>query len=243
MINESTRETEQANHYVTGLESYFRQHAPHPTENEAKMEWASPITRVILKWIGKGQCVLDLGCHKGHISALIQKAGNKVTGVDLPAVAKSAHELHGIDVVGHDLNKPLPFEDNQFDVVLAASVLDYLVNDLTFLRECYRVLRPAGMLVLVVPNEVSLYRRIITLLGRMDRDFDSPYNYHALHRYSLKGIQSLVSHAGFNVISYEKCPKGYSNIPLRCWLESKLPITFATDIAVKAIKPSANGGN
>ena len=58
----------------------------------------------------------------------------------------------------HDLTKPLPFEDNTVSVVYGAHVLEhlYLVDAQKLLSECKRVLRPGGVIRLVVPDLCSM---------------------------------------------------------------------------------------
>ena len=220
---------------IRGIERYYREHAAHPGAESGDLEAvrALPTTRVVLRWAGSDRRVLDLGCHDGDLSALLRDQGNDVTGVDLPRMVDVARRRHGLDAMAHDLNQPLPFEAASFDLVVAVSVLDDIADDLGFLRECRRVLVPGGELIVVVPNEVSLYRRIQTLLGRSSREWAAPTGYHSLNRYTLRGIRTLLKVAGFEVSGQEKCPKRYSRIPLRYRIESLLPATFATDLALR----------
>ncbi len=57
-------------------------------------------------------------------------------------------------VVQHDITKGLPYEDDQFDAVYHSHVLEHLDpgDGEKLLDECYRVLRPGGVLRIVVPN-------------------------------------------------------------------------------------------
>ncbi len=224
---------------VSGVQRHYRLNAPHPGADSDAVERirALPITRIILDWVGEGRRVLDLGCHDGDISALVRDAGNEVVGVDLPEMVEVAQRRHGLEAVAHDLNRPLPFPDGDFDTVVAASILDDIPDDLTFLEECRRVLTKGGELIVVVPNEVSLYRRFQSLLGGSSRDYTATTGYHTLHCYTLRGIRTLVNTAGFEVVEHAKCPKRYSRIPLRYHLERLLPATFATDLAIRAVRP------
>ncbi len=54
----------------------------------------------------------------------------------------------------HDLRKPLPFESNHFSVVYHSHVLEHLDRGdaCRLLQECHRVMRPGGVLRVVVPD-------------------------------------------------------------------------------------------
>jgi predicted SAM-dependent methyltransferase len=82
------------------------------------------------------------------------------TNVDLrPAAA---------DVLAVDLRQPLPFPDRSFDAVYASHVVEHLVPSeaLDLLREARRVLRPQGIVRLVVPD---LERSVRGYLASLDR--------------------------------------------------------------------------
>jgi len=224
---------------VAGVQQHYQDFAPHPAGEHTDDGWikALPITQAILDWVGTGNRVLDLGCHEGDISVLIRDLGNDVVGIDLPELAEQATQRYGIEAIGHDLNEPFPFDDGAFDVVVTASVLDDIPDDLSYLRECHRVLKPGGTVIVVVPNEASWFRRLQMLFGGMSRDFTLPTGYHTLHWYTLKGIKTLLGVAGFEISAHRKCPKRYSGFPMRYWIERILPTTFAADLAIKGVKP------
>lgn len=82
-----------------------------------------------------GKRVLDIGCGR-----------NKLPG----AVGIDFLDLPGVDYVA-DLNKPLPLEDESFDVVFANQVFEHVSNMIGLVGECHRVLRHGGILVVHVP--------------------------------------------------------------------------------------------
>ncbi|MFC1498157.1 class I SAM-dependent methyltransferase [Verrucomicrobiota bacterium] len=223
---------------TAAIEKHYHARPPHATDKEYE-GWIKdqPCTHAALAWIGSGHRVVDLGCHKGDISAVIRDNDNDVTGVDFESFTQIAHETYGLKVKPHDLNKPFPFEDGQFDVVVAISILDYIPGDLAFLKDCLRILEPGGMLIVGVPNAVSIYNRIATLMGKAGRNFNDDDGYHTLNYYTAGGFIQLLEKAGFIIKDQRKCPKAYSKIPLRRIVETILPITFATDMAFKAVKP------
>lgn len=58
------------------------------------------------------------------------------------------------DIFIHDLKKPLPFENDSFGAVYASHVLEhlYLSQARNLLKECFRVLKPGGILRIMVPD-------------------------------------------------------------------------------------------
>ena len=67
-------------------------------------------------------------------------------------------ELLGIswsqDILTHDVRAPLPFENNYLSAIYASHLLEhlYLEEARCLLQECLRVLRPRGVLRIVVPD-------------------------------------------------------------------------------------------
>ena len=82
--------------------------------------------------------LLNLGCGSHHHAAWLN--------VDLVSGDDS--------VLEHDLNKPLPFPAERFRAVYHSHVLEHLPRHKApaFLRECHRVLKPGGIIRVVVPN-------------------------------------------------------------------------------------------
>ena len=70
-----------------------------------------------------------------------------------------------IDYITTDLFSPLadvkadicnlPFEDNQYDVILCNHVLEHIPDDTKAMQELYRVLKPGGMAILQIPQELN----------------------------------------------------------------------------------------
>ena len=50
----------------------------------------------------------------------------------------------------------LPFEDNSFDVVFCNHVLEHITDDTKAMNELYRVLKPGGMGIFQIPQDLSL---------------------------------------------------------------------------------------
>jgi len=49
----------------------------------------------------------------------------------------------------------LPFEDNQYDVLFCNHVLEHIPDDTKAMQELYRVLKPGGMAILQIPQDLK----------------------------------------------------------------------------------------
>ena len=97
--------------------------------------------------------VLEVGSGSGGPAVyLAAKRGCRVTGVDINEHgirnAKVLAESNGLsDRVRFetvDANKPLPFANESFDVIVSNDAMCHIANRLDALREWYRLLRPGG---------------------------------------------------------------------------------------------------
>ncbi|MFQ5849126.1 MAG: methyltransferase domain-containing protein [Candidatus Binatia bacterium] len=57
-------------------------------------------------------------------------------------------------------NATFPFKGGSFDYVLSRESIEHLENQASFVRECARVLKPGGKLVLTTPNVLHLISRL-----------------------------------------------------------------------------------
>ncbi|SFB14745.1 Methyltransferase domain-containing protein [Flavobacterium swingsii] len=49
----------------------------------------------------------------------------------------------------------LPFQDNQYDIILCNHVLEHIPDDTKAMQELFRVLKPNGMAILQIPQDLS----------------------------------------------------------------------------------------
>jgi SAM-dependent methyltransferase len=119
--------------------------------------------------------VVDLGCGKAPYRDDVIKSGGEYVGVDW---SNSLHEIQP-DVLA-DLTQPLPFENNDADTLLCFQVLEHLPTPGPFLKECFRMLKPGGSLILSVPFQWRVH--------------EAPYDY---YRYTRYGLEYLLQEAGF----------------------------------------------
>ncbi len=67
----------------------------------------------------------------------------------------SKREGYSIDIVHYDMTKPLPFEDQSFDIIFHPVSNCYVEDVKSIFKECYRVLKPGGIFVSGLDNGIN----------------------------------------------------------------------------------------
>lgn len=135
----------------------------------------------VLKKLAEGaNKVLDLGCGEGTRLNLVLTKKQQGTGVDISptAINLGRKRYPGINFVKADLEK-IPLENDSFDLIYSAYVLEHLSDPEQVLKEAIRLMKKEGFLVLIAPNYGSPNRaspsykgaRVKKLLIGIARDF------------------------------------------------------------------------
>jgi predicted SAM-dependent methyltransferase len=86
----------------------------------------------------------------------------------------------GEGVIAYDLKKGIPFDNNLFDVVYHSHVLEHFPKNeaKSFITECYRVLKPGGIMRVAVPDLERIVREyLIHMEGALNGSKESAQNY------------------------------------------------------------------
>jgi SAM-dependent methyltransferase len=113
----------------------------------------------------EGLKFLELSCGDAFFLERLVKEGVSATGTTYHDRQKDyirgRDYPEGVHVDGGiDLNKPLPYADNSFDVVYSTEVIEHLEGHRNFITESARVLKPDGWFVMTTPNLHRLISRI-----------------------------------------------------------------------------------
>ena len=112
--------------------------------------------------IKENDLVLEIGCGKGDLTEKLSAHYRKYTAFDISSmgVKKTRERIHvncNSEIFVGDATK-IPFNANQFDVVIFSEVLEHIINQEMCMHEIYRVLKPNGLLILTTPNSGGIYR-------------------------------------------------------------------------------------
>lgn len=98
-----------------------------------------------------GASVLELAAGSGAMSLRLSDAGYRVTATDY--VPENFRLADSIPFFSCDLNAPFaPEREASSDAICALEIIEHLENPRHLLRQCFRVLKPGGVLLLSTPN-------------------------------------------------------------------------------------------
>lgn len=134
------------------------------------------------KYIGAKESHLDIGCGDGYFMKR----------------SKCRH-IYGLDLkYGDFFRDKLDFPDNYFDYVTMLAVIEHLDFPLSIIRECHRILKDDGILVITTPKAKGLW--IIRLYAPHFEEIQSRhkqyFDYQKMHR-MLKGCFSVCVYRTF----------------------------------------------
>lgn len=133
--------------------------------------------------------LLEVGYSRGGFADNLVTAGWECTGLDI-----NERQHPKIKIMQCDLNEGFPVENESFDVIAAGEIIEHMVDETAFLRECHRTLKPSGLLVLTTPNLSFLPNRFIVFMGGVPKFVYEPYHYHF---HTKRTLTQLLSSTGF----------------------------------------------
>jgi SAM-dependent methyltransferase len=142
--------------------------------------------------------ILDLGCSSGLLAERLQEMGHEVTGVDMVEIAGVGERTTAFFQA--DLNEGIPPEvGSEFDIVLAADVLEHLVNPGVLMDQVRDLLAPDGVALFCVPNIAHWYPRFRSTVGMFDYDQRGILDSTHLRFFTRRSIRKLIESRGFSI--------------------------------------------
>jgi 2-polyprenyl-3-methyl-5-hydroxy-6-metoxy-1,4-benzoquinol methylase len=137
--------------------------------------------------------LLDIGCGSGQFLAKMQHLGWEVVGLDSDERSvKLAKKRFNLDVRKGTIEQ-VYFPEDAFDAITMSHVIEHLVDPIGSLRECRRILRKGGKLIILTPNIESLGSRIF---GHAWFPLDPPRH---LYLFSSSSLRICAERANLNI--------------------------------------------
>ena len=158
----------------------------------------------LLRLVGEGKRVLDIGCSSGYLARPLVARGCTVVGIEQDAAAAEEARAVCADVlVGDAETMELQFEPESFDVLLCGDLIEHLRDPSSFLIRVRPFLRPGGRLVLTTPNVANWANRLGLLVGRWRYTDRGILDRTHLHLFTRATLVETLARAGYRVVELD----------------------------------------
>jgi ubiquinone/menaquinone biosynthesis C-methylase UbiE len=151
--------------------------------------------------LGAAERVLDLGGGDGRLAPELAAAELTIADVSAVALERARRRVPRARLTHVEPDRPLPFEDSSFDLVLCADVLEHVRDVQLLLSEARRVLRPGGRLAVTTPAHGRLTGLDVLVRG-FERRF-APLSPH-LRFLTRRSLARLLDDMGFEPLSIRR---------------------------------------
>lgn len=169
-----------------------------------------------------GDSLLDIGCGDGELLVRLRNKYKEIWGIDIagPRIDRAQKKFAndpGIHVIVGNANQQLSFKDGSFDTITGLAILEHIFDPYYFIKECHRLLRKGGTLIVEVPNIAWLPNRTRLLLGKLPvtssciEGWDGGH----LHYFTRASLKKLCQDEGFKVVKITN--GGIAARPRRIW--------------------------
>ncbi|MFH1618398.1 MAG: class I SAM-dependent methyltransferase [bacterium] len=154
--------------------------------------------------VGNGRRLLDVGCGSGKLMAMLENRFAEFYGTDCDSKALEAASARGIKISRLDIDTAgLPHENDFFDAVTATDIIEHIKEPPHLARECARVLKPTGVLIMTTPN-IRHVRHVFKLVasGRFPKTSDDSGSYSGGHTqyFTFSDLRGILEQSGFGPI-------------------------------------------
>ncbi len=168
-----------------------------------KLEQKYALLSALLSGDKKELSFLDVGAGEGWALRFFKGKGWRCTGLDYSRFGCEAHnpDLLADLIVGNIYQEldALREQKSQFDVILLDNVLEHVLDPLALLTSLHALMRPAGVLIVEVPNDCSVLQQHLLEQGYISTPFWIAVPDHISY-FNHQGLAALGESAGWTVM-------------------------------------------
>jgi len=140
--------------------------------------------------------LLDIGSGPGYFLRYGKNRGWDVLGIE-PSRRAAAHARSlGLEIIEEFLDDRIAAQIGQFDAVHMSEVLEHIPNPKALLQLVYGLLKPGGVLCVVVPNDYSPFQLALRKMKDIDPWWVAPP--HHLNYFDFNSMEKLLRKIGFS---------------------------------------------
>jgi len=158
------------------------------------------------KHIPQNVVLCDLGCGpEAYLLNLLKKNLKRGIGIDKKA---KEEKIGNLEIINFNIQKRVPLPDQSVDYLTMLAALEHFIYPREVLRECWRVLKNGGYLIITIPAPISdLFLNFMAYkLKIIDKTEVSDHKYY----FSLLQLKNILIQEGFEMIKAKKFEFGFN---------------------------------
>lgn len=140
--------------------------------------------------------ILDIGCGNGEMIGWMRDYGWETYGTEISAQACEAARHQGLQTYCGQL-EDAGYEDGFFDAVTINHVIEHLYDPLAVMKECRRILKDDGLMIVDCPN-YDCYDRM--LFNENWNGIEAPRH---INHFTKDALEKLLTDAGFDISKWK----------------------------------------
>jgi len=166
-----------------------------------------PVVSPFLKDVPAGAIVVDAGCGNGSFLSLFRNRNWQLKGFDTSPtgieIARNTYpEITFYLADGQIISSDLPMLTGQTDAVISTEVIEHLYNPRGFLKNCFDLLKPGGVLVITTPYHGYLKNLFLAITGKMDQHFTVLWDHGHIKFWSRSTLELVLRETGFTNVEF-----------------------------------------
>ena len=152
-----------------------------------------------------GETILDIGCGGDLTFMPLWEKYKEVYCLDvskniIESMQREFKDKSGMHLVVGDIDEKIDLPEGYFDTIIAVAIMEHIFDPYHLMKESYRLLKPGGCLIVLVPNVAWLGNRLRLLFGKLPvtataEGWDGGH----LHYFTRGSLKKLFQQEGFEV--------------------------------------------
>jgi len=160
----------------------------------------------VKKYIPKNIVLCDLGCGpSAYLLNLLKAKIEKGVGIDKKIKQISKENLK---LINFEIQKQIPLPDESINCLTMLAVLEHLDYPEQILKECWRVLKKNGYLIITVPSPIA--DPVLNFLAYKLKLIENKEIDDHKHYFSIKKLDEILKQTGFQVLKIKKFEFGFN---------------------------------
>lgn len=151
--------------------------------------------RKVLPHLKNRKILIDIGCDQPQVFIdRVKKDMKSCIGVD---IVVDQYSYENVRILSQDLQKKIVLPSNSGDIITMMAVLEHMRYPEEIVRECYRILKKDGFLLITVPSPLS--KPLLELFARLGLVRKEMIEQHENY-FTRERLRTLMKNTGFRHI-------------------------------------------